>query len=428
MKYAILVFLTGLLFSQVFCQTKIDAEYRPRIIIDNGYKEPKPINTDAITYITQRTRLNIGYNNKDLQTYFSIQDIRYWGGEDNYKESGVFSDTRSLDIHQAWFIIKPTESFSIKVGRQLFNYDDQRIIASRDWNDYQVKYDALLLKYNDAAKTLDIALSWNSENSQNLLYPSQKFRLFDFVHYSHTLNNIDFSVLGLVTGNTLNDTTDNLFLRGTYGINFKYTVGNSTLRTSFYYQNNLNNKNTKLSAYCYSIFVNQSILQSKASIGIGMDYLSGHDETNSDNNYQNTNHTFNILYGRRHGYYGYMDYYSTLPEEGLQDYFLKAEFDIIRQLSMKVDIHYFMLAAYRYDPIILMEKLSKNLGQEIDITMNWKFMKETTIQAGYSVYLTTSTLEKIKSVYNIEYKFPQFAYLMIAVKPEILENFKLNSK
>lgn len=420
MKFAILIFLTGLLCNSVFCQTKINAEYRPRIIIDNGYKEPKPINTSAITYITQRTRLNIGYNNRNLQTYFSIQDIRYWGGEDNYKESGVLSDTKSLDLHQAWFIIKPTKSFSIKVGRQLFNYDDQRIIASRGWNDYQVKYDALLLQFNGAVNTLDMALSWNSENSKNLLYPSQKFRLFDFVHYKHTFNNINFSAIGLLTGNSLNDTTKTLFLRGTYGVNIKYTIGNSTLRTSFYYQNNVNNK-MKLCAYCYSIFANQRILKNKISVGIGLDYLSGHDETKNNNNYQNTNHTFNILYGRRHGFYGYMDYYSTLPDEGLQDYFLKAEFDIIKQLSMKVDFHYFMLAAYRYDPVISTEKLNQNLGQEIDLTMSWELMKEATIQAGYSVYLTTSAFEKIKAAYKTYYKFPQFAYLMISVKPEILE-------
>ena len=421
MKFAILIFLTRLLFNPIFCQTKINAEYRTRIIIDDGYKDPKPLNTGAITYITQRTRLNIDYNNKNLQTYFSIQDIRYWGGEDNYSESGVLSDTRSLDIHQAWFIIKPTKSFLIKVGRQLFNYDDQRIIASRRWNDYQVKYDALLLKFNDAVKTLDIVLSWNSENSKNLLYPSKKFRFFDFVHYKHTYNNIKFSAIGLLTGNTLNDTINTLFLKGTYGVNFKYTVGNSTLRTSFYYQNNLNNKKTKLSAYCYSIFVNQKLLQSKVSVGIGLDYLSGHDETKNDNNYQNTNHTFNILYGKRHGFYGYMDYYSTLPDEGLQDYFLKVEFDIIKQLSMKVDFHYFMLAAYKYDPVISTETLNKNLGQEIDLTMSWELMKEATIQAGYSVYLTTSAFEKIKAAYITDYKFPQFAYLMISVKPEILE-------
>ena len=393
------------------------AELRPRMLIDNGYKTPKSSENNPLSYISQRTRLSTGFKKDKLETYISIQDIRIWGDDNNYKGNGVYGNTESLSLHQAWFLLKPSRNISAKIGRQLFKYDDQRILSSRNWNDYQGSYDAVLFQLNDSINKIDIGLTWNSETSKNLFYPDEKFKVFDFIRYERQIHNFNLSVIGLITGNTINDTTERIYLRGTYGMNLNYKNNGLRIKSSAYYQNNLNNNGINVNAYCFSIFAKQSVFQKKAFIGIGLDYLSGNDETNTSNNYQNTNHRFDLLYGKRHGWYGYMDYYSTTPEQGLQDYMIKSEYFPTKNLTLNIDYHYFILAENKFDFEDQSIILDKNLGHELDFTMKWKIIKEVSFQAGYSFYFTTNTLQQIKEIQNKELRFPQFAYFMITVKP-----------
>ena len=424
MQKAVLFFIVILTINVTYSQDKtfnIGLEFRPRILIDNGYKTPKSINENTTAYITQRTRLNIVYKNDKLETYISVQDIRFWGGDNIYKGSGAFGNTGSLNLHQAWFSFKPSLTLSIKTGRQLFKYDDQRILASRNWNDYQITYDALLFQFNDKINRLDVGLTWNSETTKSFIYPDEKFKVFDFIRYEREQNNFNLSVIGLLTGNTINDTTESIYLRGTYGLNLNYMKDDFKIITSVYYQNSLNNFGQNINAYCFSISTKQNIFQKKASIGIGLDYLSGNDETNIDNDYQSTNHRFDILYGRRHGWYGYMDYFSTTPEQGLQDYIIKTEYLFIKNLTLQLDYHYFLMAAYKYNLEDTALKLNKNLGHEFDFTLKWKIIKEASLQAGYSFFLMNNSLKQIKEVHNEELRFPQFAYIMITLKPILFD-------
>jgi Alginate export len=391
-------------------------ELRPRTLIDNGYKCPKSVEENMLLSISQRTKLNIVYQKEKVKAYLSIQDVRFWGDDNNYKENAVFGNTESLSLHQAWFLIKPTKKKSFKIGRQLFKYDDQRILSSRNWNDYQVAYDAVLFQFNDTVNRLDIGLSWNSETSKTFLYPKEKFKIFNFIRYEKQICSFNFSAIGLLTGNTVSDTAEQLYMRGTYGLNLNYKKKDFKIRSSIYYQNNLNNNGKKINAYCFSIFAKQNLFQEKFNFGIGLDYLSGNDETKFDNNYQNTNHHFNILYGRRHALYGYMDYFSTTPEQGLQNYMFKTECRITKNTRLQIDYHCFLLAENKLNIDKPSIKLNKNIGQEFDFTLKWSFMEEVSLHAGYSFYLMTNSLKYIKAVQKEDLRFPQFAYVMIIVK------------
>jgi hypothetical protein len=172
-----------------------------------------------------------------------------------------------------------------------------------------------------------------------------------------------------------------------------------------------------VNAYCFSIFAKQTIFQKKASIGIGLDYLSGDDEATLDNSYQNTNHRFDILYGRRHGWYGYLDYFSTTPEQGLQDYMIKTEYNFTKKIRLQADYHYFMLAENKFDLENHVVQLNKNLGHEFDFTLKWKITEEASLQAGYSFYLMTNSFRQLKGVYNENLRVPQFTYIIITVIP-----------
>ena len=112
-----------------------------------------------------------------------------------------------------------------------------------------------------------------------------------------------------------------------------------------------------------------------------------------------------------------MDYFSTTPEQGLQDYMIKTVYKFTKNLTLQADYHYFMLAEDKYDLETQAIQLNKNLGCEFDFTLKWKILEEALFQAGYSFYLMTNSLKQLKGVHNEKLRFPQFAYIMITVKP-----------
>lgn len=393
-------------------ELQISGELRPRLIIDNGYSAPKAKGEDSPAYITQRTRLNALFSNDKLETCISLQDVRIWGDDNNYKGSGVFGNTESLSLHQAWAQLKIIESLSLKVGRQIFMYDDQRILSARNWNDYQVTYDALLAEYTEGKHRLHVGLSYNADNKTDLLFPDKKFKILDFVHYQCQLEKLTVSGIAVVTGNTLSDTSKQLFYRGTYGVNTNYKTNKTNGRLSAYYQHNLNEIGGATSAFCISAYAEAKLIQ-ELSCGLGYDCLSGNNEASTTG----SNNRFDILYGNRHGWYGYMDYYSTTPQQGLQDYMAKLTYKLKNDLSMELHYHYFMLAADKYDSENPDIKLKNQLGQELDFTMKWKFHQMAVLECGYSLYGVTNTLKQLKMMSGKDIGIPQFCYVMLTIRP-----------
>jgi len=412
MKTIKLLLITGMLLSsiQLFSQFTIDGEFRPRMMIDNGYKTIKLESDPTLVYISQRSRINLGYKKDKLETYFSFQDVHFWGDDDNYSSSGLLGNTKGINLYQAWFALKPTPDMMIKIGRQQLSYDDQRILSARNWGEYQVTYDALLFVYVKGKNKLDIAASWNTNGSTDAFYPKAKMKMVDFVRYERNLGKMTVSAIAILNGYTKADTLTDIALTGTYNANLVYKTKGFDLRVTGYYQSGLNKTSGDISAYCLSVFAKKNLFEEKASIGIGLDLLSGNNDTITDAAYKNTQHKFNVFYGNRHGVLGYQDLYTSIPNQGVQDYMLKAEFKMAKDLLLQGDYHCFFLANKG-------KLANKNLGSELDLTLQWKIMKEVTLQAGYSFYLASESFERWKGVYNQSTKFPQFAYLMLTVKP-----------
>ncbi len=411
---SIIVFFTVLASAQN-SQLEFGAEFRPRVIVDNGYSSPKTQGENTPVYTTQRTRLNAHFTVNNIESYISFQDVRLWGADNNYKSSGTYGDTESLGLHQGWVKMNLTQTFSLKVGRQIFSYDDQRVISARNWNDYQVTYDALLAEYKTENHRIHLGLTYNAESKNNILFPDDKFKSFDFIHYQFTKEKLNLSAIAVLTENTLNDTTEQVYFRGTYGLNINYKTARFKSRLSAYYQHNLNDNGGKISAYCLSAFIDYNIID-KLNLGIGLDYLSGND----NNSTSTVNHRFDILYGRRHSWYGYMDYFSTTPDQGLQDFMAKLSYKPKSQLNLELDYHYFRLARDMYKETNPSEKLSNKLGQEIDLKLNWKIQEALSLECGYSFYMTTNTLKQVKNVAGNKLMTPQFCYVALSVTPTYL--------
>ncbi len=116
MKKVTLLFL---LFSFIFSglalaqdNVKVNAQIRPRFQYDD-----KDFNSNigANSYTELRSRLGAMFSpSENLTGFIQIQDSRRFGSE-----ASTLSDTKNLDLHQAFFNIKSIFNlpFNLKVGR-----------------------------------------------------------------------------------------------------------------------------------------------------------------------------------------------------------------------------------------------------------------------------------------------------------------------
>lgn len=420
MKSTFFVLVLTVLFSvcsgTLRAQFTVDGEFRPRMIIDQGYKTPKLSESPALTYISQRTRLNTTWRNERIEAYLSIQDVRFWGDDNITSSSGMLGNSNSLSLHQAWVMFKPDPGLKIKIGRQSFSYDDQRILSARNWNDYQVTYDAVFLGYSNKIRKIDLAASWNTDGASDPYFPKNKLKLLDFIRYEQQLGPVTVSAISILTGFTRSDTTTALAIYNTSGLNATYRYKGFSVRTTGYYQFNLNSVQTSR-AFCLSVLAQQSLPGKKFRAGLGLDWLSGNDETRTDADYTSVNHKFNSYYGNRHGLLGYMDYYNSIPSRGLKDAYFRLEYTHPENLGVQADLHQFFMSEKGYESTNSTNLSDKNLGLEFDLVVRWKFMEEATIEWGYSCYGMTETLKQWKGVAGQSVSFPQFTYLLLTVKP-----------
>jgi hypothetical protein len=128
-------------------QVTVNAELRPRFEIRDGYKQLSDTSSLPAFFVSQRSRIGLGFAKEKYSIYFSIQDVRVWGDEQNYTSTGVTGDNASIDLKEAWVEYFVSDHVSIKFGRQELKYADQRLIGARNWNQNGMSYDALIFKY-----------------------------------------------------------------------------------------------------------------------------------------------------------------------------------------------------------------------------------------------------------------------------------------
>jgi hypothetical protein len=69
----------------------------------------------------------------------------------------------------------------------------------------------------------------------------------------------------------------------------------------------------------------------------------------------------------------------------------------------------------------------KDLGSEFDLILNYKLNPQTALQAGWCCYFKTdNTLVAKKITAGTETKFPQWAYVMLSIKPTFFNTAWLN--
>lgn len=396
-------------------QSNLQLEVRPRLIVKEVFAGGEIADPSHIAFITQRSRAGLIWKKKALEAVFTIQDIRYWGGDNIFNERGVHGNHQSLSLHNAYFSFNAGLHWQWRIGRQLMAFDDERLISFRNWNDYQVSYDALRLSFRGSKIETDLVLSYNSDNNKTAFYPAQKYRTLNYLRVgSNHPPHFSYSLSTLLSGKMHSDTSTAVHYLQTWSgyVNFDKNQ-HCTLSLSAHYQYSPGNTETPHSAYCLSALF--GLRAGKASgIKVGIDWISGKESLSLENTWR----SFDLHYGKRHGFYGLMDFYSQPPEQGLIDIFAKYEHLLPSGQRLQVHIHSFQL---ENDYVMENGKNEgKNLGLELDLVGDFQINPYTTLQAGYGYYLDTSLSRLLKQAPPAGTSIPQFCYLMLQMKiPDI---------
>lgn len=406
MKKLFLAFALLLCFSVAsFAQFETSVELRNRIEYRDGYKKPLLTTQDPNILMFQRSRLNLNYKLDKLSIYVSFQDARVWGDDPIISGTGT-GDNATIGLYKAYAEYKLDSLTFFTLGRQELKYDNQRMLGVRNWGNTGLTYDAFVFKTNIKGFNIHAGLTWNNstEASYDNLYPSSRIKTQNFIWLNKKYKDLNVSLIQMFDGITQSDTSNILYMKQTSGIYTTYKIKNFSVEGDYYYQWGQNNKSQDVSAMLGNIDMKYKIKQ--AELGVGCTYISGDNDVTDG-----IDKTFDLLYGKRHGLYGDMDYFSTISKDtkngGLIDGYGYLTFAINKNIKLKDYFHYFQLAQENTTT----PTAGKKLGIENDITAEFKIGKNFTIETGYMLLSPSESMNEIKG--TTDAKLQHFAYVQL---------------
>lgn len=419
--------LCGLLFCQcVAAQTVvIDGELRPRIEMRDGYRKPLTRDYDPGVFALQRTRLSVAFNSPSLKTLITFQDARTFG------QNSLTSSDATTGLFEGWAEMSLFSGASFKIGRQILKYDDSRLFTAAGWNNTGSSHDAALFKFaqNGFQAHLGFAYNNNSSISSETYYnPVVNYRYLGYVWMNKGIvKGLNLSLMAIDEG--MQDTIGthagsayrkiSMYHAYTYGGNLKYESDDCPVggQLTAYFQSGKTETGKSMTARMICMKADYQFA-SWLTLTAATDYFSG------DKNAADMKQTyFRKLYGADHNFNGYMDYWNTLPSQGLLDYFCMASGRVNKKLDYELTYH-------RFDTEFrgLNRKnvpFGKKLGSEIDFIFNFQVNQWTVMQMGYSYYFSNSNTLIAKDMVPVPgaipaIRNPQWAYVMFTIKPVFL--------
>ncbi len=283
--------------------------------------------------IIQRTRINVDAKiDEKTKAYIQVQDSRAWGsdgtsdgggtGQDNASTTTTISGTtatssttvnsESTDIKQAYvqFDSIADQPLSLKLGRQVMAYGDQRLIGGFEWSNTARSFDALKLMYNTDTFGIDLFYSKMKESVTN---DTTDFKT------SGTTDDKDITFIGIyaiikaIQNNTIdlyalqdkNDTTERSVL--TYGarLNGKLADADYTAEYALQGGDNMKSGGTTISQESNALAVKAGYtLKDIMGLRIGAEYDTA---TGDKSSTSNKIESFQNLYPTNHPLYGFTD-------------------------------------------------------------------------------------------------------------------------
>lgn len=360
---------------------------------------------DRQNFVEQRLRLDLSaHANEHSYGFFQIQDSRIWGQENlNDLDNSTLSSTEGLDLHQAYFHVgnlfsKP--GFGITAGRMAKTYGSGRIIGVEDWDnvgrsfngiEFEVStnsfytIDAFYFKVNER----DDAGTDNADNDTDLygafssFHPGESLLWQAWFFYNRDVD----PALAAATNDARREQlfTAGLRLKGTGGRWFLDAEGSLQwgdvplfdAADSLYHRADHN-------AYAIATKVGfQGSGPWSPIFSFGYDRGSG-DEDDTDMRSKTWIH----LYPTLHESYGYMD---LVNWPNVTDLHAHCKLTPIGRASFGADYHRFSLTE---------SSGAKDLGAELDFTLEFVYSESWMILAGYSIFFPGEVVDALAAAAN----------------------------
>ena len=413
-------------FMSLNAQMTINTEIRPRGEYRHGYKSLFTDDDNDAYFISQRTRLGLNYKNEKFSMNITAQDVRVWGDESVYSSTSVKGDAASIELFEAWLQLNLGDYSSLKIGRQQWVYDDQRLLSARNWGQTGIAYDGILFKYdhNDIRFDLGLSLNNDAENKVGNEYTPDKMKFLNYIYLSKKLNQKSvLTFTGIVNGYQGEENSETIYVTATYGPYLKIDNQNFTIEGSAFHQFGTNQNSQNINAYLLSL-KGLYKFSNKFSLGPGFDLISGNDA--SDNSKKD--HSFDILYGGRHRFLGEMDYFNNLTKSvsdaGIVDYYAKAQLKLDSKNSLNLAYHYFTSHQKALNPDNSENQLDKPLGNEMDAMYRYKADIPVDLRIGLSLFKASESMEILQGVSDNPSNIQYFMYVQLSVSPEIFNSNK----
>jgi len=153
-----------------YSQLSLSGQLRTRSELRDGFGTLNSKDVSSAFFISQRTRLIFGYRWDRINFNTSIQDIRVWGQDASSINS---ADGNRLMLHEGWADIillnakdstikaRWLDNLSFKIGRQVLNYDDGRLLGELDWAQQARRHDAAVIKAMHKGWQVDLGAAFN---------------------------------------------------------------------------------------------------------------------------------------------------------------------------------------------------------------------------------------------------------------------------
>ena len=395
-------------------QLSVSVQLRNRAEGRDGYKQLPIEDSNPAYFISQRSRLGLGYSSEALKLKLTAQDVRVWGDDLKVGLTGT-GDQVTLGLFEGYAEIRIIPELWMSIGRQQLIYDKEWIFATRNWNQNGISYDALLLKFNLPALDIHVGSTWNAmtEASQNNYYPPERYKTLNFVWIqAKPVSSLKYSLFHLAAGSTTGEADNTLRFRHTSGLTADYLNHNFNAWTSFYFQSGKNKAGIPVRALLWDI--NATYMADKFTPGLGLVYLSGNSETG---HLSKRDRLFDLHYGARHRYLGCMDYFTDIPgstqQGGVVDISGFLDFKFSKKTEIRNTLHHFQLAESNE-----LTPDEKYLGIENDLVLKSRFNSWATLEVGYMIMLPGSTMKTIQN--RPDSDLAQFAYMQLTILPDNL--------
>jgi len=372
----------------------------------------RTINDD--NWVLNRFRIGLGVQPTDwLKVYAQVQDAREWLS-DRPDIPGVFGaeGDDSFDLRQAYIELSLNE-WSLRIGRQVLAFGDQRLIGPLEWTNFTRTFDAIRLTYKGSNYTVDafasseVAIDRGSFNQSDLFNGTETDRQQVFSGLYFTTEALSFAtadayVLHLHENRAAGDT--NFFTLGTrwksksaatpaHG-DGKHVVA-ATPASPWDWDAELAFQTGEvggrdLTAFASHVGLGYTIpgCPFKSRFGLEYNFATG-DGNPTDGDVE----TFQNLFPMNHIYYGFMDAFAW---QNIHDVAVSWKTKPCTNVTTRVDFHAFWLADtndswYRANgtttvrPLNAAARGADNFaGTELDVVVTWQARKELAFDIGYS--------------------------------------------